>query len=97
MARTKETSGNYVVCPRCKGDYWADPFRKCSNCLNGRVLAPEPAGVDDLRLAVGSLLDDDITTSNGLIPRAVKIGARSRLRSRKQWPKSGNGNSDEGD
>jgi len=25
------------ICPRCKGDYWADLFRKCSYCLNGRV------------------------------------------------------------
>lgn len=31
-------SNQYTVCPKCNGDYWADPFRKCSNCLNGRVM-----------------------------------------------------------
>src|SRR5688572_10108255 len=44
MSTTAETArSNYVVCPKCKGDYRADPFRKCGNCLNGRVLAPQPA------------------------------------------------------
>jgi hypothetical protein len=25
------------ICPVCKGDYWADLFMKCSNCLKGTV------------------------------------------------------------
>jgi hypothetical protein len=32
-----------VVCPKCKGDYWADPLRKCSRCHVGFVWVEEDA------------------------------------------------------
>ena len=30
-----------VVCPKCNGDYWKDPLRKCSNCTFGYIMVPE--------------------------------------------------------